>query len=68
MGDWFRDMNAVLRGNRAIEIGLDRFLHDQLSLRPLRMEAAKLKRRYRPRLHPTKGYRGAHKLFRGGSR
>lgn len=22
----------------------------------------------KPRLHPTKGYRGAHKLFRGGSR
>lgn len=68
MEDWFRSAKAVLDGNRIIEIGLARFLHDQLSLRPLRMEAAKLKRRYRPRLHPTKGYRGAHKLFRGGSR
>lgn len=26
------------------------------------------KRRAAPRLNPTKGYRGAHKLFRGGSR
>jgi len=25
-------------------------------------------RRRGPSLHPTKGYRGAHKLFRGGSR
>lgn len=26
------------------------------------------RRPFRPRLHPTKGYRGAHKRFRGGSR
>ncbi len=26
------------------------------------------KRRRAPYFHPTKGYRGAHKLFRGGSR
>jgi hypothetical protein len=33
-----------------------------------RNRAGSKARRKKPRVHPTKGYRGAHKLFRGGSR
>lgn len=73
LGGWDRAAGmsgAVLR--LELEAGMERLGREMRERNDLdwdgRPRRGSAKRRKAPRLNPTKGYRGAHKLFRGGSR
>jgi hypothetical protein len=69
---WMAAMDVVARPafifRNTMDEALDGFFARHARSPEFSKSARAKRRRYRPRLHPTKGYRGAHKLFRGGSR
>lgn len=61
---WARTVPQYVLRNE-LEHSMDEILS---ASRLLSLSSTKGRQPRRPRLHPTKGYRGAHKRFRGGSR